>query len=291
MSAARTYAATRLRKLVSRNPQATPIGRLVRAFAILMPVVLVIAAAYLVGGAVRDFMGTIRKTPRFDPPVLAGQNVPGPCSSGGFYARDQQTIVLTMAAHCADAVPGGPLRDSEGRLVGTFGQPAQLSDCPTDRLCAPADMITLVPTPDRIPWGHLNLVDMGADGYRPITPDMRPLTCADIRMGDPVEVNARDHYRTGTVIAIGPYEHETDWIFPCLVVTDIGGGHGDSGSPFFINGLPAGTTSRLMGGYLAFTPLAEGLANLGLVLCTSPDCDVSPNSVNSSSEFAHEFED
>ena len=114
MSAARPYAATRLRKLVSRDPEAGPIGRLVRAFGIIMPAVLVIAAAYLVGGAARDFVGTIRTTPRFDPPVLAGQNVPGPCSSGGFYARDQKTIVLTMAAHCADAVPGGPLRDWDG---------------------------------------------------------------------------------------------------------------------------------------------------------------------------------
>ena len=284
MSAARPYAPTRLRKLVSRNPEATPIARLVRAFAIIMPAVLVIAAAYLVGGAVRDFMGTMRTTPRFDPPVLAGQNVPGPCSSGGFYARDQQTIVLTMAAHCADAVPGGPLRDWDGVVVGTFGRPAQLSDCPTDRLCAPADMITLMPTMDRIPWGHLNLVDMGAAGYRPITSAMRPLRCADIHKGDPVEVNARDHYRTGTVIAVGPYEHEVDTIFPCLVVTDIGGGHGDSGSPFFINGLPAGTTSRLIGTYLAFTPLAEGLENLGLVLCTNPDCDLKPNSANSTSD-------
>jgi hypothetical protein len=284
MSAARPYAPTRLRKLVSKNPEATPIARLVRAFGIVMPVVLVIAAAYLVGAAVRDFMGTIRTTPRFDPPVLAGQNVPGPCSSGGFYARDQQTIILTMAGHCADAIPGGPLRDSDGGLVGIFGQAAELPYCPTDRLCAPADMITLVPTPDRIPWGHLNLVDMGAAGYRPITPEMRPLTCADIHTGDPVEVNARDHYRTGTVIAIGPYEHETDTIFPCIVVTDIEGGHGDSGSPFFIHGLPAGTTSRLIGSYLAFTPLAEGLENLGLVLCITPDCDVSPNSANSSSD-------
>ena len=284
MNAARPYAATRLRRLVSKSPEAGPIERLVRAFAILMPVVVVIVAAYLVGGALHDLVGTIRTTPRFDPPVLAGQNVPGPCSSGGFYARDRQTIVLTMAAHCADAVPGGPLRDWDGGLVGTFGQPAEFPDCPTDRLCAPADMITLVPTPDRIPWGHLNLVDMGAGGYREILRGMRPLTCAAIHKGDPVEVNARDHFRTGTVIAIGPYEHETDTIFPCMVVTDIGGGHGDSGSPFFINGLPAGTTSRLMGGYLAFTPLAEGLENLGLVLCTSPDCDVSPNSGNSSSD-------
>jgi hypothetical protein len=62
-----------------------------------------------------------------------------------------------------------------------------------------------------------------------------------------------------------------------MVVTDIKGHPGDSGGPVVANGLPAGTTSREIGGYLAFTPLAEGLANLGMVLCTTPDCDLSPN--------------
>jgi hypothetical protein len=78
------------------------------------------------------------------------------------------------------------------------------------------------------------------------------------------------------VIEIGRYEHATDTIFPCMIVTDIAGGHGDSGSAVLLNGLPAGTSSRLFGQYLAFTPLAEGLANLGLVLCTTPDCDLMP---------------
>ena len=42
-----------------------------------------------------------------------------------------------------------------------------------------------------------------------------------------------------------------------------------------INGLPAGTTSRVINSYLSFTPLGEGLATIGLDLCTTPDCDVS----------------
>jgi hypothetical protein len=255
--------------------------RLIRAFIVVAAVILVIApVAYFAVGAVREFAETRRTTPRFEPPVLAGQNVPGPCSSGGFYARDQQMIVLTMAGHCADAIHGGPLRGPDGELVGIFGRPAELPDCPAGRFCAPADMITLTPTPERIPWGHLNMVDMGAGGYRTIEPGVRPLTCADIHKGDHVEVNARDHYRTGAVIEIGRYDQSPDTIFPCMVVTNIGGDHGDSGSPFWLNGAPAGTTSRLFGGYLSFTPLAEGLENLGLVLCTTPDCDLSPNTAS-----------
>jgi hypothetical protein len=35
-------------------------------------------------------------------------------------------------------------------------------------------------------------------------------------------------------------------------------------------------TSRSFGGYLGFTPLAEGLEQLGLELCTTPDCDLVP---------------
>lgn len=240
------------------------IVRLTRAFVIVAPVFLVMAAAYLIGGALHDFAGTIRTTPRFDPPVLAGQNVPGPCSSGGFYARNQQTIFLTMAGHCADAIPGGPLRDWDGQLVGIFGQAAELPDCPYGRFCAPADIITLAPAPHRIPWGHLNLVDMGAGGYRTIAPGTRPLTCAEIHNGDRVEVNARDHYRSGTVIAIGPYDQSPDTIFPCMVVTDIAGGQGDSGSPFLLNGMPAGTTSRLFGGRVSGVHTARrGLGKSG----------------------------
>jgi hypothetical protein len=60
-----------------------------------------------------------------------------------------------------------------------------------------------------------------------------------------------------------------------MVVTDIRGTFGDSGAAVMLNGLPAGTVSRVISGLVAFTPLAEGLGNLGLVLCTTPDCDLS----------------
>jgi hypothetical protein len=183
----------------------------------------------------------------------------------------------TISAHCAVAKPGATLLDSDGRSAGIFGPPAQLADCPVGRFCAPSDFVTLALAPDRIPWGHLNLVDLGAGGYRTIAPGTRPLACPDVNVGDHVEVDGLEHYRSGTVIASGPYEYATDTIFPCMVITEIHAYFGDSGGAVLVNGLPAGTTAREIGGDLAFTPLAEGLENLGLVLCTTPDCDLSPN--------------
>ena len=230
-----------------------------------------LALVWLVAVAVPDRLETFRTTTRYDPPVWAGQNVPGACS-GGFYARHEQTIVLTIVAHCA--TPGVTLRDADGQILGVFGPRAQLADCPAGRFCSPSDFLTLVLAPDRIPWGHLNLVDMGAGGYRTLAPGTRPLSCTDIAVGDAVEVDGREHYRTGRVIDIGRYEHPTDTIFPCMVTTDMGTAIGDSGGAVLDDGRPAGIISRSIAGHLSFTPLAEGLDNLGLVLCTTPDCDV-----------------
>jgi hypothetical protein len=251
--------------------------RLLRWLSVIVVVIVLVAATSVFVGVMRERAETTRTTPRFDPPVWAGQLVPVPCANGGFYARDQQTIVLTIAAHCGIVEPGAVWRDSDGRLIGTWGRLAQLTDCPAGRFCAPADIVPLELAPDRIPWGHLNLVDMGAGGYRTIAEGTRPLACADIQVGDRAEVDGREHYQSGTVIEVGPYEFATDTMFPCMVVTDIEVHYGDSGGSVLVNGLPGGTTSRDIGGHLAFTPLAEGLANLGLILCTTPDCDLSPN--------------
>jgi hypothetical protein len=239
-------------------------------------VALVVIVVYVVMAGARSRGETQRTTLRYDPPVWAGQNVPGPCASGGFYAREGETIVLTIAAHCPAADPGATMLDQDGRLVGTYGPLAELADCPSGRFCAPADILPLRLPPARIPWGHLNLVDMGAGGYRTIPPGTVPLACADIHLGDRVELDGREIFRSGKVIEIGAYDHPTDTIFPCMVVTDIGGDYGDSGSAVLVDGRPAGTVSRLIAGYLAFTPLAEGLRSLTLQLCTTPDCDPEP---------------
>jgi len=251
--------------------------RLLRLGTVVVAGLVIGAGAYRAAGILRDVTETARTTPRFDPPVWAGQLVPVPCATGGFYARHEQTIVLTISAHCAVASPGATLLDAEGRTAGTFGPAAELADCPAGRFCAPADFVTLALAPDRIPWGHLNVVDMGAGGYRTIASGTRPLRCADIHIGDHAEVDGVERYRSGSVIASGRYEYATDTIFPCMVITNITSYLGDSGGAVLVSGLPAGTTAREISGYLAFTPLAEGLDNLDLVLCTTPDCDLSPN--------------
>jgi hypothetical protein len=248
-------------------------ARLVRALTVvLLLIVGAIGAVWLVS-TIRDRDQTARSTAEFDPPVWAGQDVPGACS-GGFYARHEQTIVLTIVAHCAN--PGDTLRDLGGRTIGVFGPRAELSDCPPERFCAPSDFLAMSLAPDRIPWGHLNLLDMGAGGYRTIEPGTRPLACADVRVGDRVELDGREHFRTGTIIANEPYLNATDTMFPCMLVVDMEAVIGDSGGAVLVNGLPAGIISRRIGSHLGFTPLAEGLENLGLILCTTPDCDLSP---------------
>ena len=244
-----------------------------RAVAIAAALVLFAGAAYVAVGAWRERAETARTTTRFDPPVWAGQNFIVPCA-GGFYARQESTIVLVISAHCGE--PGLTLRNEAGEDLGVLGPRAQLADCPAGRFCAPSDILTLALAAGRIPWGHLNVVDMGAGGYRTIEAGTRPLACSEIAVGDRFEINGRDHYRSGTVVATGPYQYETDTMFPCILVGDTKVTTGDSGAAVLVNGLPAGVVARELGARFGFTPLAEGLDNLGLRLCASPDCDLSP---------------
>lgn len=264
------------------NPDGQPIvararrrARIIRAVTVVLLGIIIVLGVVWAAGAIRERNETARTTARFDPPVWAGQNVPGACS-GGFYARHDQTIVLTIVAHCA--TPGDTLRDASGHVIGVFGPRAQLADCPAGRFCAPSDFLAMALAPAYVPWGHLNMVDMGAGGYRTLDAGTRPLACADIHIGAPVEIDGREHFRTGNVIDSARYEQSTDTIFPCLILADIPVATGDSGGAVLVEGAPAGVISRELGGQLGFTPLAEGLVNLGLTLCTTPDCDLSPAS-------------
>jgi len=249
-------------------------ARIVRATTIVLAVTLVALLAYWAIVTIEDRNETERIAARFDPPVWAGQNFNVYCA-GGFYARQESTIVLLISAHCNN--PGDTLRDAEGQVIGVLGPRAELADCPTGRFCAPSDILTLALAPERIPWGHLNMVDLGAGGYRTFDAGTRPLACSDIAVGDRYEMDGRERYRSGTVVAIGPYEHESDTIFPCLIAGESRVSNGDSGAAVLVRGLPAGIVARQLSGGFGFTPLAEGLENLGLVLCTTPDCDLSPD--------------
>jgi hypothetical protein len=222
--------------------------------------------------AVGRAMEPRRTTPVYDPPVLAGQQLWGYCA-GGFYARHDETIVLTSTGHCT--TEGEVAYDDDGITVrGVFGPAARDATCPIpDHWCASSDINYLVVAADRIPWGHLNVVDLGTGGYRVIAPGTRALTCADIAIGDPVEIDGRTIYRRGTVTAKGENNYPQDGAyFPCMIVADIQVAAGDSGGAVLVRGIPAGVSSRAFAGMLGFTPLAEGLDQLGLDLCTTPDC-------------------
>jgi hypothetical protein len=238
-----------------------------------------IGAMIVVGVVLAGNVFLIRTIPTGDPPVLAGRQLWGACAAG-FYARLEDTVVLTSSAHCAPE--GTTAWEPDGRTVrGVFGPGALLEPCPHEgHTCRPSDMNYLVVAPERIPWGRLNQVDMGEGGVRVIEPSTAPLSCPDIEIGDAVEINGRDIYRPGTVAETGEYLHDPvadgDY-FPCIVAAaDIQVGTGDSGGAVLVRGLPAGATSRSFGGILGFTPLAEGLEALGLELCTTPDCGLAP---------------
>jgi len=232
-------------------------------------------AAYAIG---RTVTTPHRTTPVYEPPVLAGQVLWGYCS-GGFYARHGQTVVLTSTGHCTSE--GTVALAPDGTTIrGVFGPAARDATCPyPGHVCASSDINSLTVAADQIPWGHLNEVDLGTAGYRSIAPGTRPLACADIAIGDPVEIDGRAIYRRGKVVEKGdnlkPADRDGSY-FPCMVAADIPVDSGDSGGAVLVRGIPAGVTSRSFGGSLGFTPLAEGLRQLGLELCTTPDCDLVP---------------
>ena len=217
-----------------------------------------------------------RTTALYDPPVLAGQQLFGNCS-GGFYARHGATVVLTSTGHCT--TEGTVAHDPDGfGIRGVFGPAARDATCPySGHVCASSDLNYLVVATDRIPWGHLNVVDLGTAGYRIIPSGTRPLACGDIAVGDEVEIDGRNIYRSGTVAEKGDNLHPEDGsYFPCMIAATIHAQTGDSGGAVLVRGIPAGVTSRSFGGWLGFTPLAEGMAQLGLELCTAPDCGLEP---------------
>ena len=225
--------------------------------------------AYVLGGALRP----ARTGPTFEPPVLAGQQLWGYCA-GGFYARLGDTIVLTSTGHCTS--PGTIAYDPDGVTVrGVFGPAARDETCPyPGHTCAASDMNYLVVAADRIPWGHLNVVDMGTGGYRVIAPGTTaPSLCRhrDRRPG-------RDR-RTRHATAAGRSRRrvitstrEDGDYFPCMVAARIPVETGDSGGAVLVRGIPAGVTRAASAGTLASRPSPRGWTQLGLELCTTPDC-------------------
>jgi hypothetical protein len=255
------------------RPRVRPIRILI---AVLASVLVVIGAISILSAVTQPR----RTTAVYDPPVLAGQQLWGACS-GGFYARLGDAIVLTSTGHCTSE--GTVAYDPDGITVrGVFGPAARDASCPyPGHTCASSDINYLVVATDRIPWGHLNVVDLGTAGYRVIPPGTRPLACGGIAIGDLVEIDGRNTYRSGVVAEKGDNLRPEDGAyFPCMIAARISAGVGDSGGAVLVRGIPAGVTSRSFAGSLGFTPLAEGLAQLGLELCTEPNCGLVPRTDN-----------
>jgi hypothetical protein len=246
-----------------------------RLLASVLVAIVVVAGALWLSRNLRGAGGD--NAVEFDPPVLAGRAIAFPCSAG-FYARHGDTIVLTSSSHCYGD-EGTVAADADGRVIGVFGPRARDATCPyPGHTCASSDISYLVPAPDRIPWGHLNVVDLGSGGYRILAPDTRPLACEDIAIGDPLEINAYLGHRTGVVAEkVENLKEQGDGsYFPCMVAARVNVAVGDSGGGVLVRGIPAGVVSRSFAGNLGFTPLAEGLEQLGLELCVTPDCDLIP---------------
>jgi hypothetical protein len=251
------------------------IGRLV--IVALAGVLLGVGSFHLV----RELTTPHRTTPVYEPPVLAGQQLYGACAGGG-YARLDDKVVLTSTGHCT--AEGTIAYEADGVTVrGIFGPSARDATCPyAGHTCASSDINYLVVAPGRIPWRYLNVVDMGVGGYRVLAAGTKALSCADVKIGDRVEIDGRNTYREGKVLEKGANLQDPKYdgsYFPCMIVSDVQVASGDSGGVVLVNGIPAGVTSRTFGGNLGFTPLAEGLTQLGLELCTTPNCELDPSAV------------
>jgi hypothetical protein len=250
---------------------------------LLVLVAIALAGLVLVAneyGVIDAFTPRWRTTQVYDPPVLAGQMAwTVVLCSGGVYARHGDEIVLTSSDHCA--AEGSPANDPDGNgVAGTWGPIAYEPTCPIEgHTCGVSAMNYLIVAPDRIPWGHLNEIDMGAGGYRTVTPATVPLTCDEMNVDDPVEMDGRGMYRRGHVVEKGEYLKpvEQDPIyFPCMIAANIRVGVGDSGGIVLVRGIPSGVLARGFEGWLGFTPLDTGLAALGLTLCDTPNCGLTP---------------
>jgi hypothetical protein len=262
----------------SPDARRSPFGRIrVRRVVFLVLVgVLLLQAAYFGRLGWIWFAQHRRQAPVYDPPVLAGQVVSSGCS-GGVYARTADgTLVITITGHCAREGDEKRTPDT-GRLVGHASAPSSWATCdrPGKNRCTSSDMAYVPLVPDMIPWGHLNEIDLGTGGYRVITEGTRALTCPEVRPGDRVEINGQGGYRQGGIIGQQANDFAGDGTyFPCITVSDIAASSGDSGGVVVVNGVPAGVAARSYAGRLGFTPLAEGLDELGLTMCDTPDCEL-----------------
>ncbi|HYO42377.1 MAG TPA: hypothetical protein VES19_04195 [Candidatus Limnocylindrales bacterium] len=248
--------------------------RVRRVVFIVLAAVLVLQVGYFGRIGLTWFMQYRRTTPAYDPPVLAGQVVSPGCS-GGVYARTAEgVLVITTTGHCSNAGDPKSMPDG-GRFVGHASAPSNWASCdrPGKNRCTASDMAYVLLVPEMIPWGHLNEIDLGAGGTRVIAAGTAALSCPDVKQGGRVEINGQGGFRQGGIIGQQANDFPEDGTyFPCITVTDVDVVSGDSGGVVLVEGIPAGVASRSYAGKLGFTPLAEGLEEMGLTMCDTADC-------------------
>ena len=129
-----------------------------------------------------------------------------------------------------------------------------------------SDMNYLIVAPDRIPWGHLNEIDMGAGGYRVVSPDLKSLECDEIGVNDDVEFDGRGIYRKGRVLG------QREYLPP---VTKIPSTSRASSSPTYRPQLATPVASSLVRG------IPSGIASRRFVTCSASlrSAPVSPSSI------------
>ena len=126
------------------------------------------------------------------------------------------------------------------------------------------------------------MVDLGEGGQRAIGRGTGPLVCGTSGWA------TRSRSTAGTTIAparsprrasTSATSHDGDY-FPCMVAAAYSESGRATREAQSSCGGSGGVASRSFDGWLGFTPLSEGLDQLGLELCTTPDCDLAPPSTD-----------
>ncbi|MFN8631766.1 MAG: hypothetical protein U0838_16040 [Chloroflexota bacterium] len=260
------------------------LGFVLRRGLLFLLVIALVGVLIAVGRACRSRSRHLGPPLVYSPPVLAGQGLGYGCSGGVYAKTKDDAIVLTTTGHCL--TEGMTALRADGVPIGKASAWSNWSTCdkPGKNRCTSSDMAYITLLPEVIAWGHLDQIDMGAGGYVTVAPGTRALACPDIHEGDEVRFNGRSIYRTGKVVSQEAYNFDGDGtFFPCIVISDVQAGGGDSGGVVLVRGLPAGVGARVFGSdqWMGFTPLGPGLEELGLTLCDSPNCGLTPAAVQS----------
>ena len=113
----------------------------------------------------------------------------------------------------------------------------------------------------------------------PSAPTRRRSACDDIAIDDPIELNGRNVYRTGRSPRRASTSTPSSRTARTSRACSRHGSRSGRATPAAwcsSAGFPRASRRAASAGTSASRPLAEGLAELGLDLCTTPDCGLTP---------------